>query len=365
MQERDVRDLLEATATQPAPPTAVDLDRAVREGRRTRTTRRALLAGGAALGVSAVVLGASATLRPARSTPTPLATASPEPRWPPPPYGTAGGPTLPRVPPGFDLFGQWAVFGWLPSTPERLSYRASSKYVGIRAQAELTFDVSLFLDEVTPDEPLRMGGTSEAAPEVAGRPARWVTASRSRDEQLQWRYAPRTWAVVSLRATNATYPEPTGAARRDLLHRVASGVGLSAERRQRFPFRAGAVPSDLRPWQISLLRTVDGGWEALVRAGTSGSFKIKVTNIPPVSREILPLEGTDLSKIVRSIDGHEAYHLRTSTGDSLVVWLPDDVTVEVAASGTSLPKLGPGGALEVYHGIEVLHDPASWVEKPI
>jgi hypothetical protein len=375
MQEQDVRELLEKTAAVPAPPSAVDLDRAVRDGRRTRATRRAVLAGTTMFGVSAV-LGAAAVLRPTRPASTdPAATTAPA--WPPSPNGPLGGPTLPRVPAQFDRLGQWAVFGWLPFRPAKVSAEVGADYVGLAAETgRQSIDVYLFRGSDVPDEPLRMGGSASTAPAVAGQPARWVNRDDSWDEfseTLQWQFAPGNWAQVRTTQQLAGHPMPTGADRREMLHRVASTVGLSATRRQRFPFQTTALPADLPLFRVTLTLDADGRWDANIYSGVRSTIQhsalsITVTNLETELRRDDPLPPADIpsSSISRAeVDGHRAFHMRTDDVDELTVWLPDNVAIIVAAKGDSLRRLGEGGSLGLYRTIEVLADPASWSERPI
>ncbi|GAA4461626.1 hypothetical protein [Phytohabitans houttuyneae] len=378
MQESDVRTMLEATAAAPAPPSAVDLDRAVRDGRRTRTTRRALLAGATAFGVAAVTGGAVVALRPSQrgETTDPAATTPPARAWPPRPNGALGGPTLPGIPSRFDLLGQWAVFGWLPFDPATVSWRVMNGYVDLTAETDQTISVNLFRGPEVAEEALRMGGTAVTAPPVAGQQARWVSrrdAVEEWEEVLQWRYVPGHWAQVRTTQRKAGHPMPTGSARREMLHRVASSVGLSATRRQRFPFRTTALPDDLPLFRVEVITGADGTWDASIYSGQRdtiqhSSLSIAATKtargdglgepIPPAD-----LEGSAISR--SDVDGHPAFRTRTASADELSVRVADDVTVSVAAKGESVQLLGPDGALGLYRNIEVLTDPAAWTDDPI
>lgn len=378
MRESDVRDLLAADAATPAPPSVVDLERAMRDGRRRRTTRRALLAGGTALGVSAV-LGGVAAIRPVlrADAPDPAATTPPARAWPPGPNGALEGPTLPRPPARFDLLGQWAAFGWLPFTPATVSSRAAEGYVEIRAATPgQDIGVNLFLGSEVADDVLRTGGSATQAPPVAGRPARWV-AREDRydefDEALQWQYVPGEWAQARTSQVKAGHPMPTGAERRAMLHRVASSVGLSATRRQRFPFTTDALPADLPLFRVEVELAEDGQWSANIYSGRRAtiqrstlSLTVKRTLAEWAREEPLPPADVDSSAISRdSVDGHRAFRMKTGDVDELTVWLPDHLIVSVAAKGDSLRQLGASGALGLYRAIRVLPDPATWSERPL
>jgi hypothetical protein len=95
---------------------------------------------------------------------------------------------------------------------------------------------------------------------------------------------------------------------RAMPHRGASGTGLSATRRQRFPFRTGAVPAGIPLTRTRLALTAAGHWDVSVHGGAT--------------------------------------------------YRPDGVTVTVSARFDALRQLGPGGVLGPYRTIEVLPDPA-------
>lgn len=366
MRDADVRELLETAAAGDAPPTAVDLRQAVRDGRRTRTTRRALLAGGAALGVSAV-LGAAAAPRPGKAAPI---TAVRE--WPPPVYGALGGPTLAAVPDKFDLFGQWAVFGWLPFTVPKFFSYVEPDVFGLEARGDQVVHLALYR-RAYPAEELAGNGVVEEASPVAGNAARWISTRDTDQEFLQWRYAPGTWAQVTTWTASGGPGQPTGAERRTMLHRVASDTGLSATRRQRFPFRTGAVPDTIPLGRLELTLAAEGHWEVRIRGGgPAESFTLSLTNVPPASRTVHtgPLgfprpETPDTTTTTDDVDGLPGAYVRSASSELVIAFRPDAITVSVGASFEALRQLGPDGALGLYRTIEVLPDPPTWTDHPI
>jgi hypothetical protein len=365
MREADVRELLESAAAGDAPPSAVDLDRAVRDGHRTRTTRRALLAGGAALGVSGV-LGATAILRSGK--PDPIVAGW---EWPPPVYGAFGGPTLNAAPDRFDLFGQWAVFGWLPFRPPDFFSYVEPDVFGLEARGDQVVHLALLRREQAAEELARKGAV-EPAPPVAGSTARWISSDDGDQDFLQWRCAPGMWAQVTTWAAKGGPGKPTGPERRTMLHRVASATGLSATRRRRFPFRTAAVPAGIPLHRLELTLAAKGHWEVGIRGGSLESLTISLTNVPPPSRTVhtgrfgLPKPDTTDTTTTRSdVDGLPGAYVRDESSELVIAFRPDDITVSVAASREVLRQLGPDGALGLYRTIEVLPHPATWSDRPI
>jgi hypothetical protein len=368
MREADVRDLLETAAAGDAPPSAVDLERAVRDGRRTRTTRRALLAGGAAAGVSAV-LGATAVLRSTGRTPDPATTAPPGWAWPPRVYGPHGGPALPQLPERFDLFGQWAVFGWLPFPVAKITSIVQPDSVSLQADGDYTINLRLLRSAEAADELARKGVVTDAPP-VAGRTARWISQAGGARETLLWQFAPGGWAEVYAWTSIGGPDMPTAAAQRTMLHHVASDVGVSAARRERLPFRTAAMPAGIPVDRLDLTLTADGHWEARITASTGWSFTMLLTNVPPESR-IVPsfypgIPSTpDAAQVTHEVDGIAVTLVDGNDAERLTANRLDGVTVEVTARGDGLRQLDPDGVLGFYRTIEVLPDLASWTDRPI
>lgn len=139
MEEQHLRTAFVDLADAPAPPTTVDIPSAVRRAHRASVTRRSVLAGGAALGLTTVAGGVYAAERWWAGAPVPVPLAGPSSA--PPPATTAppepADPltrtTLPVAPARFDAFVEWAAFGWLPDESPAISLTIQPELVQLIA----------------------------------------------------------------------------------------------------------------------------------------------------------------------------------------------------------------------------------------
>ncbi|MEU5942429.1 hypothetical protein ABZ807_25355 [Micromonospora sp. NPDC047548] len=264
----------------PLPPSAVDLHRAVRDGRRQVRRRRVAATATAGLAVVAVLAAAPALLgRPDRPAPvTPAITPSP-----------SAAPMPARAPAAFDPARQYADFGWLPAG-------LTGRMVAT-GTAQLALNASPLVDVASPDRrggamvdlrivsaghdiafdapsdfavPVARGGSAglEPAEPVNGRTARWNTlASDPRGAALRWEYAPDTWAELTVQGASE------GSDPRALARRIALDVRYGVQAPVRLPVHFASFPASLKPMAYVVGTAADGTWNVDVSYGAGRRTK--------------------------------------------------------------------------------------------
>lgn len=353
MESDELSTLIGEIAREPGPPSTVDVDRAVRDGRRIRRTRRALRAGAAALAV-AVAAGVASLL------------GGPD---EPPPVVTAPG--------RFDPLVRYAGFGWLPAKlTQRTSQTAAGRLTLEAGDTDTRLSVRLYpagraVGDPAPDPPRTSAGCAPGertyrAPSVHGRAAWWVSSRdvpgggcRPTVVRLTWEYAPGAWAVADAGDLRGV----AGGDRRNVLRRIAQTLRLGIDEPVRFPFRAGYLPRGLAPagtyetrvssdpgrWRVALILTPAG--RAAARPGAV------VTVRPAPSR---PDHEPNLTVAGRPAFGTAFTDPSGVTTHLVNVFDVQGFEVDVQTSG------GPGDApARIARGLRPLGpDRAAWTTRP-
>ena len=373
MDEHHLRTAFVDLADAPAPPTTVDIATAVRRAHRVSITRRSMLAGGAALGLTTVAGGVFAAERwwVGAPVPGPLAVPSSE----PPPVTTApttptdpvGRPTLPVAPARFDAFVEWAAFGWRPDgslttaltiQPELVQLIAPIPGQTKERRRSVLLNLNAAGRELTP---LRTGTPVEQVPDIGGRPA--LRAVWSTVAALRWRYAPNGWAELIVDGL-------PGDDVRALLTRIAASLRLSADLELRFPFRTDGVPRQLVPLITDVAEPDDGGWIRGLWLGPAGSdqsggqqeLAIEVTNSTSGTANIPYAE----RRANTTVDGLPAWRSRGGGRDLLAVYRPDGIRLRIDAVGSSVvSRLPAGGVVELFRRTQIFPDRTAWTDRPL
>ncbi|MGC5017318.1 hypothetical protein [Micromonospora sp. DT47] len=267
----------------PLPPSAVDLHRAVRDGRRTVRRRRVAATATAGLTVVAVLAAAPALLgRPDRPPPvTPAITPSPT---------VTTAPMPATAPAAFDPTRQYAEFGWVPPVMTDRIVRTGTDQLALTASAPQTSprplkdapaaelrivpagkDMTLGTDR---DFAVAAGQAGSAgltpAESVNGRTARWNANAvlDARSAALRWEYAPGAWAEVIVRYTPKSAGDPRAVARR-----IALDVRYAVDRPIRLPVHFDTPPAGLKPMAYLVTRRAHGGWEVELSYGAGKRTK--------------------------------------------------------------------------------------------
>ncbi|SCE70222.1 hypothetical protein GA0074696_0319 [Micromonospora purpureochromogenes] len=324
----------------PLPPSAVDLHRAVRDGRRQVRRRRIAATATAGLAVVAVLAAAPALVgRPDRPTPvapalTPSPTAAPMPA---------------TAPAAFDPARQYAEFGWVPPVMNDRTVRTGTDQFALTASApqmpprpaeetptaELRMvpagrDIALGIDRDFAVAAGRAGSAGlEPAELVNGRTARWNTNAtvEPRSAALRWEYAPGAWAEVIVRYAPVSAGDPRAVARR-----IALDIRYAVDWPIRLPVRFATPPAGLKPMAYLVTRRAYDGWDVEVSYGTGkrtkyGDWSLVVRVLPFTypQGEVIALPDS-------RIDGHPARR-RSSVdgGASLQVYWVQGLYVEMTA----------------------------------
>ncbi|MGK5441390.1 hypothetical protein ACSNN7_06110 [Micromonospora sp. URMC 105] len=338
----------------PLPPSAVDLHRAVRDGRQRVRRRRIAVAATAGLAVVAVLAAAPALLGRADRpppvtpaiTPSPTATAAPVPA------------TAPAV---FDPTRQYAEFGWLPPGLTERTVRTGTDQLALIASASQTSprpvkdapaaelrlvtaarDIALGIDRDFAVPPGRAGSAGlEPAEPVNGRTARWNTnaAVEPRSAALRWEYAPGAWAEVIVRHIPESVGDPRAVARR-----IALDVRYAVDRPIRLPVRFDAPPAGLKPVAYLVSVRSSESWDAELSYGAGkrtkyGDWPLVVLILP---RKSATGDYGVIADPTSRIDGHPARRSSSLDGGaSLQVYGAQGLYVEMSAHDkATLRRLG-------------------------
>ncbi|MBQ0892033.1 hypothetical protein KBX37_02770 [Micromonospora sp. U56] len=336
----------------PLPPSAVDLHRAVRDGRRQVRRRRIAATATAGLAVVAVLAAAPALVGRA-DRPTPVAPAlTPSP--------TAAMPAT--APAAFDPARQYAEFGWVPPVMTDRTVRTGTDQLALTASAPQTSprpvkdapaaelrlvaagrDITLGIDRDFAVAAGRAGSAGlEPAEPVNGRAARWnanAAAAEPRSAALRWEYAPGAWAEVIVRHIPESAGDP-----RAVTRRIALDLRYAVDRPIRLPVRFATPPAGLKPMAYLVTRRANDRWDVELSYGAGkrtkyGDWPLVVLMLP---RKSVTGDGAVIGDPTSRIDGHPAR--RTSSldgGASLQVYGVQGLYVEMTAHDkATLRKLG-------------------------
>jgi hypothetical protein len=352
--DHDLGEMIRTAATADERPSSIlDINAAIRRGRRHRTYVRAAVSTMALTAITAVAVGTAGILLPSRVGPTADASVRAGQELRPPNTGL----TLIRH----------LRFGWLPDGLDDQAYVSTSAPSGVRAwlTAELPPVGKSFkgvVAEVYPsgEEPYfprhpsglppRVVGQQGAEP-VDGQDAMWMTYADAPGSEavLRWRHSATTWIQVAVRDISS--PEQA----RAVVRRVAENLAVSFTERLALPFRIPELPAGLRP---SVVHVNSSGFSSvsLTSAPASASEddrnrqSMLITTTPHTGREAT--ESSRWSPPNTTVDGRPASRL-SDPYDRLVVWGAHGLNVDIqdSAAGTAAGLFGPDGCLSVYRAL--------------
>ena len=394
MDDNSVIALLESITDPPEPSSRVDVNAARRRGRRRQRLWRAGAPALAVVAVAAAVTVPRALYSGAERTGvSTLQIISPSPSVSRPPMPAS-------APARFNVLVPYAAFGWLPagysaaniplntggelnSGPTELDLTATSPHGGavnltVYAKGACTTASPCF----TP---------TAAAPDVNGRPARWVNDGR----RLAWEYAPDAWATVYDSPGPSATETGTGKAKlprgavkpgqlpvtttsRDLLIRVASAVKYAQAKPLLFSFKlTSPLPAGWRlseqSFHVVAGRLLADGLNAGPAADPSAlsigaSAQFNACNYVDGQSSYVTRDGVNWE--YRVLDDHIAKNVEmlcsTATVDGLQVNIYLDMAPEVAGAPPLPGSTQLGGAFGVYEKLRLLGpDPANWTTNPL
>lgn len=372
-------DLLARLRDEELGPSSVDLERALRDGR--RTIRRRQVAGVLAAACAALtVVGGATTLvdlpTTGRGHPLPEAVAD-RPGWT---ETTDAGSAQPpeRAPQAFDPSLRYAAFGWLPAgltdwsvTTGRDGYTTSAS--GPASPGGKTEPASVVLRLVTAGHDIVLTqtdnfvtapgvttGWSEVTPAepLLGRTARWNGRATTgpHSAALRWQYAPDAWAEVIVSNLG-------GGDARTVARRVAEQIRYGVDERLQLPYRLpSGLPEGLRPATLALTSSGSSGWSARAGYGasrtSSGDWPLTVIVIPRSSTH----GDGPIAEPDTTIDGLPARRTPMSDGGTglQVYGLHGRLYVELATHDAATTALFPAGVDGLFRATIFLPDVRSW-----
>jgi len=256
MNEESLAGLLWAE-TDAAPPSRVDLDRVVHDGRRRRRRRALVGPVAAALTIALVTLGAT------------LVTVGDPPQGVDPDFA---------APTAFDPLQLRLAVGWRPPALD-----AGVLYVGPDRQ-ELSYTdsierapvvtVTMYAAGRTPSQLDSPTFEARAADPVHRAPARWYV-TRGRTDALAWKWARDAWAVVAY----TRVADPAGD--RATLRRIANSVGTNLDESVRPPYIVDSLPGGARLVDVMFGTYESVGYQATYRFDDDLGGEIQVQVGPP------------------------------------------------------------------------------------
>jgi hypothetical protein len=256
MNEESLAGLLWAE-TDAAPPSGVDLDRVLHDGRRRR--RRRALVGPAVVALIAAIVTLGAT----------LVTVGDPPPGVDPDFA---------APTAFDPLELRLAVGWRPPTLDAgvLSLgtdRQELSYTDSIERAPIV-TVTMYAAGRTPWQQDSPSVVVRAADPVHRAPARWY-GSDGRTDALAWKWARDAWAVVVLDRV----ADPAG--NRETLRRIANSVGTNLGRSVRPPYIVDFLPGGTRLVGVTFGTYESVGYQAMYRFDDDPDDDILVEVGPP------------------------------------------------------------------------------------
>jgi hypothetical protein len=359
MERSTVHSLLSDIAESPAPPSTMDITRAVAAGRRRVLVRRLAGSGAAALAVAAV-LGLTAALMPgglAAPGPDPAASTTPAPN-----------PTMPvAAPAAFDPRVQYAQPGWLPPGEIQTGVGVDSEWLSVEAEYPSGFGLERvalavsaaghsatdrvpFLTYQVPPQGMAPSGPAEP---VNGRPAQWL----AQGSLLQWEYAPGAFAAVEVLADSAEHE-------RQVAVQVAQQVQFGVNQPVLLPFPTTVIPAQLPLGETEVYQRANGWWSVQVGFGPKtvipedgeATHALWLQLVYDPANPVTTITGPNVT-----VNGLPARVQDYGDGHSdLVATNADGVSIVVFSGDPSTTALLPGGVVGIGEDMEILLDPADW-----
>ncbi|MBE1485535.1 hypothetical protein [Plantactinospora soyae] len=391
IEEAEVARLMRAEVdSAEGPSTRLDIDRAMRGGRRQRRYRQGA---GVALAVVALVVGVATVPGLVKGGPT---TATGQGLLAPgdqplAPFTGEVPPADPsRIPAALETVDPsilYARFGWLPSGLGSVSYHAGllQHGSGVLLGAQLPgptpdhwqgVSLRLYPKGVAPAAPQRDSGEpvtlteSVPAPPVRGGTASFVRYPGAPTDEvfLRWEYAPTGWAEIRVSSWSS------GLDVQDVALRVAQALKLSVTESVPLPIPVQpAVPKELRPVRITLTEPlVDSeGWFAGIDYADPATTEDAVRRGEALRIELLPYrvirdeERADPTAKLppapnTTIDGHSAYFVPNAGApgsELLTVYDAMGLTIGIDAHHGVLDKQGTKG---VFEKLRLAGEKAEW-----
>lgn len=352
----DLRGFLEEVAADPPPPSAVDVDRAVHEGRRGIRRRRFTAVGAGALTVVAlagvtvaVSQGYEPTVSNVGGSPSAGTTASVQP------------PPMPAVAPKtFDPKVRYAGFGWLPDglTDSSVQTERTRLIMDVSApRVDVAKDPGrIVLTVVAAGVEIPMGGDELATDPINGRPAHWrVPGPIDADAVLGWEYAPGAWAALVVSHLGADVDA------KEVARRVAADIRFGANTPITLPLRAGTLPQGFSLGAVQVThQQIDGrdNWSARAVYGPTGGPAVGYDGpltITAVPRDSKTGDDSVIGDPNTTVDGHPA----RVTRNALQLFNVDGLYLELQAEDGVVDGI-PDGLKGIFRGLELFPDPADW-----
>ncbi len=268
MTDHELATKLKELADVPAPPLAIDVERARRAGRRRRRLRAVAVVAGCAAVVAGAGVAAVSVFGPAR----PVAPVAVQPR-----------PITPA--PTDDPLAAKASFGWLPEGITGIEYGVGEHgdYALAIGRGELPPMIWLSVSDQEPplDRRKDMGGRAVRVPvRVGDRDGYWVTTDSGDplnhgDSYLRWPTADGRWLELHAYYLNISDP-------RQALLRVAGEVTVGY-RAVPLPLHIAGLPGSFRLADAALWRRPDADgvpWRVVLAYSSNGASVVITVSLP-------------------------------------------------------------------------------------
>lgn len=359
MDENSLRSALGVIASDPEPPSTIDIAAARRRGRRRQRAGRAVVPVTVALAVALAVTVPRVLQR--QASPAPVLSA----------------------PARFDPLVPYADFGWLPpgysetvlpfaaaelSAPDEVVREARAGERGARQLALSVYPRGgcnpLTLRNCAFGESHAMTRTS-----FNGRPA-WAWSSKT-GSGFVWEYAPGAWAaLVSTLLMNVRTPVPPASSLAQL-REIAARVKFGQRKPMAFPYRLTGLSAGWQVRQARVTMNDQNGCTATLGISPASSVSWDPGAIivsvwwkaPPCERGYLPdLAGTRVTKY--GVTWYYQY-FRGDPTQSITTTGPAVVTSGLGIFITAHQPSPYGDVFEVYHQMTLLGtNPANWTTRP-
>ncbi|MEQ0558369.1 hypothetical protein ABJI51_04745 [Amycolatopsis sp. NEAU-NG30] len=268
MTDHELSTMLRDLADSPAPPPAIDVERARRRGGRRRRLRSA-----------AVVVGCAAVVAAGGVTAVSVSREDVKPALAP----VAVAPQPPAAVPVDNPLVAKASFGWLPEQIKGVEYGAGGHgdYALAIGRGQLAPMIWLSVSDREPPTPRDLGGTPKQIPQKVGnRDGYWLTTDANDplnhgDVYLRWSTGDGRW--VQLHAYYLAVPDL-----QQVLTRVAGEVTV-ATKAVPLPLHVTSLPPSFHPAEASLWRRPDTDgvpWRAVLQYSSNGALATITVSLP-------------------------------------------------------------------------------------